>query len=147
MTSFAEVFAGVYATVAAHAQHQDAGDADGIAALYTPDAVLEVPGMGVYQGADVIRAAFADWKPKGLQRHMPVNIVITDWDDERARATTDVVFLAQGDAGWSVQIVARYHDEFRPADGKWLLSRRADEYIGFEVPSGAAAVDAPEDAS
>jgi ketosteroid isomerase-like protein len=134
VTTYAEVFAGVYAAVAAHAQHQDAGNTDGIMALYTPDAVLEVPGMGVYEGADVIRAAWDDWKPKGLQRHMPVNIVITDWDDEEARATTDVVFLAQGEGGWSVQIVARYHDVFRPVDGKWLISRRADEYIGWQPP-------------
>ena len=134
MTSYAEVFAGVYTAVAAHAQHQDAGDTDTIMALYTPDAVLEVPGMGVYEGAGVIRAAWDDWKPKGLQRHMPVNIVITDWDDEEARATTDVVFLALGDNGWSVQIVARYHDVFRQVGGKWLLSRRADEYIGWQPP-------------
>jgi len=135
MTTYAEVFAGVYTTVAAHSQYQDAGDTDAIMALYTPDAVLEVPGMGAYQGADVIRAAWDDWKPKGLQRHMPVNIVITDWDDEHARATTDVVFIARGDSGWSVQIVARYLDEFRRDGEKWLLSRRADEFIGFQPPS------------
>ena len=135
MTTYADVFAGVYTTVAAHAQHQDAGDTDGIMALYTKDAVLEVPGMGVYQGADAIRAAFDDWKPKGLQRHMPVNVVITDWDDERARATTDVVFIAQGDAGWAVRIVARYLDEFRRDGERWLLTRRADEYIGWQPPS------------
>jgi ketosteroid isomerase-like protein len=134
MATYAEVFAGVYATVAAHAQHQDAGDTDGIMALYTPDAVLEVPGMGSYEGADAIRAAWDGWKPKGPQRHMPVNIVITGWDDEEARATTDVVFLARGDNGWSVQIVARYHDAFRRVGGKWLLSRRADEYIGWQPP-------------
>jgi ketosteroid isomerase-like protein len=135
MTTYAEVFAGVYATVAAHAQHQDAGNTDAIMALYTPDAVLEVPGMGAYQGADLIRAAWDEWKPKGLQRHMPVNIVITDWNDGEARATTDVVFLAQGDNGWSVQIVARYHDVFRLVDGKWPLSRRADEFVGYQPPS------------
>jgi ketosteroid isomerase-like protein len=134
VTSFADVFAGVYATVAAHVQAQDAGDTDAIMALYTPDAVLEVPGLGVFAGADVIREAWDGWKPKGLQRHMPVNIVITDWDDEEARATTDVVFLAQGDSGWSVQTVARYHDVFRPVAGKWLLSRRADEYVGWQPP-------------
>jgi len=135
MTTYAEVFAGVYATVAAHAQHQDAGNTDAIMALYTPDAVLEVPGMGVREGADVIRAAWDDWKPKGLQRHMPVNILITDWDDDEARATTDVVFLAQGDNGWSVQIVARYHDVFRRVGGKWLLRRRADEFVGWQPPN------------
>jgi hypothetical protein len=84
VTTYAEVFAGVYTAVAAHAQQQDAGNTDGIMALYTPDAVLEVPGMGVYEGAEAIRAAWDDWKPKGLQRHMPVNVVITDWDDEEA---------------------------------------------------------------
>jgi uncharacterized protein (TIGR02246 family) len=135
MTTYADVFAGVCTTIAAHAQAQDAGDTDGMVALYTPDAVLEVPGMGTYLGADAIRAAFDDWKPKGLQRHMPVNVVITGWDGEAARATTDVVFIAQGDSGWAVQIVARYRDEFRRDGGKWLLSRRADEYIGWQPPS------------
>jgi len=135
MTTYADVFAGVYTTVAAHAQHQDAGNTDAIMALYTPDAVLEVPGMGVYEGADAIRAAWDDWKPKGLQRHMPVNIVITDWDAGQARATTDVVFIARGDSGWSVQIVARYLDEFRRDGEQWRLSRRADEYIGWQPPS------------
>lgn len=136
MTSYAEVFAGVYTAVAAHAQHQDAGDTDGIMTLYTPDAVLEVPGMGVFVGADAIRASWDNWKPKGRQRHMPVNIVITEWNDEEARATTDVVFIAQDDGGaWSVQIVARYYDVLRRAGGKWLFSRRADEYIGWAPPA------------
>ena len=134
MTSYADVFAGVYSAVAAHAQAQDAGDTDAIMALYTADAVLEVPGMGVFEGADAIRAAWDKWKPSGLQRHMPVNVVITDWDAGQARATTDVVFIAQGDAGWSIQIVARYYDELRPVDGKWRFSRRADEYVGWQPP-------------
>ena len=135
MTSYADVFAGVYTTVAVHSQAQDAGDTDGIMALYTPDAVLEVPGMGVFEGADAIRAAWDKWKPRGLQRHMPVNVVITAWDAGQARATTDVVFIAQGEAGWSVQIVARYYDVFRQVGGQWLFSRRADEYIGWAPPS------------
>jgi len=135
MTTYADVFAGVYTAVAAHAQRQDAGDTDAIMALYTQDAVLEVPGMGAFEGADAIRAAWDKWKPRGLQRHMPVNVVITDWDDQHARATTDVVFIAQGEAGWSVQIVARYLDVFRQVDGAWLFSRRADEYIGWAPPA------------
>ena len=130
MTTYAEVFAGVYTTVAAHAQHQDAGNTDGIMALYTPDAVLEVPGMGVYEGAGVIRAAWDDWKPKGLQRHMPVNTVITDWDDEEARATSDMVFLLQTKSGWSTQLVGRYDDVFHERGGRWLLHSRVASFIG-----------------
>jgi ketosteroid isomerase-like protein len=136
VTTYADVFAGVYTSVAAHAQAQDAGDTEAIMALYTPDAVLEVPGMGVFEGAEVIRGCWNKWKPQGLQRHMPVNLVITDWDDEEARATTDVVFIAQGEAGtWTVQIVARYYDTFRRAGDRWLFSRRADEYVGWAPPS------------
>ena len=33
MTSYAQVFAGVYTAIAAHAQAQDAGDTDGMVAL------------------------------------------------------------------------------------------------------------------
>ena len=135
MTSYTDVFAGVYGAIAAHAQHQDAGNTDAIMALYTPDAVLEVPGMGTFEGADAIRACWDQWKPTGLQRHMPVNVVITDWSPGHARATTDVVFIAQGDAGWAVRIVARYLDEFRRDGERWLLTRRADEYIGWQPPS------------
>jgi ketosteroid isomerase-like protein len=135
VTTYADVFAGVYTAIAAHAQAQDAGKTDDMVALYTPDAVLEVPGMGTFEGADAIRAAWDGWKPKGLQRHMPVNTVITEWDDDTARATTDVVFIAQGESGWSVQIVARYYDDFRRVGDKWLFRRRADEYIGWQPPS------------
>ena len=66
---------------------------------------------------------------------MPVNVVITDWDDSQARATTDVVYIAQGDAGWSIQIVARYQDVFRPVDGQVAAQPPADEYIGWQPPS------------
>jgi ketosteroid isomerase-like protein len=135
VTSYGDVFAGVYSAIAAHAQAQDAGKTEDIIALYTPDAVLEVPGMGTFEGADAIRAAWDQWKPKGLQRHMPVNVVITDWDEEQAQATTDVVYIAQGEAGWAIQIVARYYDVLRPVGGKWRFSRRADEYIGWQPPS------------
>jgi ketosteroid isomerase-like protein len=137
VATYADVFAGVYATVAAHSQCQDAGDTYGIMALYAPDAVLEVPGMGTYRGAEAIRAAWDQWKPRRLQRHLPVNIVITGWDDAEALATTDVVFLRLGDDGWSVGVVARYHDVFRLAGGRWLLSRRADEYVGPPLTSSS----------
>jgi len=137
VTTFAEVFAGVYASTAAHSQHQDAGNTDGIMALYTPDAVLVVPGMGTFQGADAIRATWDAWKPRGLQRHIPFNIVITDWNDDEARVSTDVIQLVQPEKNgtWTAQMAARYLDVFRPVDGQWLFSRREDLFIGFEVPS------------
>jgi ketosteroid isomerase-like protein len=134
MTTYEAVAAGVRGTIAAHAQAQDDGRTEDIVALYTPDGVLDVPGVGTYEGTDAIRAAWDEWKPNLPQRHMVTNTVITDWTDDEARATSDVVYIQLGDSGWSIQIVARYHDTFRDTDGTWLLSRRAEEWVGWQPP-------------
>jgi uncharacterized protein (TIGR02246 family) len=136
-TTYETVLAGIQATIAAHAQAQDDGRADDMAALYVKDAVLEVPGIGTYEGADAIREAWSSWTPQLPQRHMVVNTVVTDWSEREAAATSDVVFVQKGEAGWSVQMVARYHDVFRCTDGRWLLTRRADEFIGMDPPTMA----------
>jgi ketosteroid isomerase-like protein len=137
MMTFADVHAGVSATISAHAQAQDAGRTEDMVALYTPDGVLEVPGMGTYQGADTLRATWDAWKPRQPQKHMTGNVVITEWNEDTAKALTDVVFFQKGPEGWSVGIVARYLDEFRRVGGAWLIARRADEYIDWEPPATA----------
>ena len=133
MATFAEVFAGVYTTVAAHSQHQDAGNTNGIMALYRRTRSSRYRGWASSRVRTRSGRPGTAGSPGGCSAHA-VNIVITDWADEEARATTEMVFLAQGETGWSVQIVARYQDVFRPVDGRWLISRRADEYIGWQPP-------------
>ena len=137
MTTFNEVYAGVQQTIASHSQAQDDGRAEDIAVLYCEDGELIVPGMGTFQGKDVIRQTWEGWKPQQPQRHMNANVVVTEWTEDTAKATTDVVFFMKGPDGWSVGIVARYHDEFRLVGDSWLLSRRADEYVDWEPPAGA----------
>jgi hypothetical protein len=132
MTTYEAVAAGVRGALAAHAQAQDDGRTEDIIALYAPDGVLEVPGIGTFEGTDAIRKAWDEWKPRRPQRHMVTNTVITDWNNEEAGATSDVVFFQLGESGWSIQIVARYSDRFRCTDGKWLFSRRSDEYVGWQ---------------
>lgn len=44
------VVAGVRAVIRTHTQAQDAGRTDDVVALYTPDAVLELPGMDPIEG-------------------------------------------------------------------------------------------------
>ena len=73
--------------------------------------------MGTHVGHDALRAAYAKWKPRRPQRHLVVNTLVTDWSDDEATAVSDVVFLLQGDAGWAVQVVGRYHDTLHRADG------------------------------
>jgi ketosteroid isomerase-like protein len=122
--TYPEVVEGIRATLAAHAQAQDDGRTDALVALYCPDGAVEVPGMGTYEGTESIREAFSGWTPQVPQRHIVVNTVVTDWNDQEASAVTDVVFVQKAESGWAVQIVGRYHDVLRPVDGKWLLYRR-----------------------
>jgi len=35
----------------------------------------------------------------------------------------------QGDAGWAVQLVGRYHDTLHHNDGTWRFHRRAAEFV------------------
>jgi ketosteroid isomerase-like protein len=127
-TSYVEVVEGVRATIAAHAHAQDDGRADDLAVLYTPDGVVDVPGIGTFEGAEALRNVFAGWQPQGPQRHLVVNTLVTDWSNDEAQATSDVVFVARGESGWSVQVVGRYFDTFQKSDGAWLLSRRKMEF-------------------
>lgn len=142
MTTFTDVYVGVLATIAAHAQAQDDGRIDDMAALYWPDGVVVVPGMATIEGAEAIRAAFSSdgWRPDQSkpQRHVVTNTVITGWDGgATAKATSDVAMIkSEGDGSpWTTVIAARYHDEFEEKDGRWLLRRRTDEYIAWTPPT------------
>lgn len=119
------VSAEVRAVIGAHTQAQDAGRTDDIVALYTPDGVLELPGMDPVEGHDALRAAFKAWEPTQPQLHLVTNTAITSFTDEEATASSDVVFLQRGDSGWTVQIVGHYDDVLRRHEGAWRLSRRS----------------------
>ncbi|MFI9834728.1 YybH family protein [Streptomyces sp. NPDC051913] len=122
------VAAGVRAVIGAHTQAQDAGRTDEIVALYTSDAVLELPGTDPIQGHDALRAAFKGWEPTQPQLHLVTNTVVTSADLDEATAASDVAFLQRGESGWSVQVTGHYDDTLRRVDGTWLLSRRTTTY-------------------
>jgi ketosteroid isomerase-like protein len=126
---FADVLAGIRVAVAAHAQAQDDGRTDDLVELYCTDGAVEVPDVGVFEGRDVLRETFAGWAPQLPQRHVVTNTVVTDWDEREAVATSDVVFLQKTDAGWSVQVVGRYHDRFRNDAGTWRIARRQMNFV------------------
>ena len=124
------VVAGVRAVLGAHTQAQDAGRTDDIVALYTPDGVLDVPGMDPVEGHDALREAFKGWAPTQPQLHLVTNTVVTSaaGNEDEARALSDVVFLQRGEAGWAVGVVGHYDDTLRRQDGTWLLHRRKTTY-------------------
>jgi uncharacterized protein (TIGR02246 family) len=127
-TTYADVVAGIRATMAAYAHALDDGRADDVVATFCPDGVCAIPGLGTHEGRDALRAAFSQWTPVKPQRHLVLNTHVTDWDDHEATAISDVVFIVQGSAGWKIQLVGRYHDTLHHDDGAWRFHRRAAEF-------------------
>ena len=128
-TTLAEVAEGVRAAIAAYTLALDDGRTDDVVATFCPDGVSEIAGMGTYGGHDALRGAYAGWKPRRPQRHLVLNTLVTDWNDHEAEAISDVIFVLQGDAGWSIQLVGRYHDTLHHDDGTWRFHRRAAEFV------------------
>jgi 3-phenylpropionate/cinnamic acid dioxygenase small subunit len=127
--TYPEVAEGVRATLASYAQALDDGRTDDVVATFCSDGVIDIPGMGTHEGHDALRAAYAKWKPRRHQRHLVLNTLVTAWDDDAAVAVSDVVFVLQGDSGWSIQLVGRYHDTLHHDDGTWRFHRRVAEFL------------------
>jgi hypothetical protein len=129
--SFADVEAGVRTALATYSHALDDGRAEDVVATFCSDGAVDIPGMGTHAGAEALLAAYTRWRPRQPQRHLVVNTAVTDWGDDRARATSDVVFLLKGEAGWAVQVVGRYLDELhRDGDtGSWRFHRRTAEFV------------------
>jgi len=127
--TYAEVVEGVRATLAAYTHALDDGRTDDVVATFCPDGVCAIPGMGTHEGHDALRAAYDKWKPRRPQRHLVVNTLVTNWNDDEAEAISDVIFILHGESGWAIQVVGRYHDTLRHDDGTWRFHRRAAEFV------------------
>jgi hypothetical protein len=126
---YADVVEGVRAAISTYTHALDDGRTDDIVATFCADGVIEIPGMGTHEGHDAIHAAYSKWMPRQPQRHLVVNTLVTEWSPDEAKAISDVIFILQGDAGWAVQIVGRYHDTLHFDDGAWRFHRRTAEFV------------------
>jgi SnoaL-like domain len=127
---YADVVEGVRAALAAYTQALDDGRTDDVVATFCPDGAVEIPGMGTHAGHVALRAAYAGWAPRRPQRHLVLNTLVTAWDEHEATAVSDVVFVLSGKAGWSIQLVGRYHDVLHNDGGAWRFHRRVAEFEG-----------------
>ncbi len=132
--SFADVAEGVRAAIAAYAQALDDGRADDVVATFCADGVVEMPGMGTHAGTEALREAYVSWAPRKPQRHLVLNTLVTEWSDTEAKATSDLVFILLGKAGWAVQLVGRYHDVLRRDGGEWKFQHRRAEFVVADSP-------------
>jgi hypothetical protein len=129
VNDYSQVVEGVRATIAAYTHALDDGRTDDVVATFCADGGCDIPGMGNHTGHDALRGAYARWRPKRPARHLVVNTLVTEWNDHEASAISDVVFLMQGDSGWAIQIVGRYHDTLHRDDGTWRFHHRAAEFV------------------
>jgi hypothetical protein len=131
-TCYAEVAEGVRAALAVYTQALDDGRVDDVVATFCLDGVCAIPGMGTHEGHDALRAAYTRWKPRQPQRHLVLNTVIAEWNDDEATAISDVVFLLLEDSGWAVKLVGRYNDVLRHEEGTWRFHHRAATFVTHE---------------
>jgi hypothetical protein len=127
--SYAEVAAGVTATLAAYTHALDDGRTEDVVGTFCPDGSVDIPGMGIHEGHEALRAAYAQWVPRRPQRHVVVNTHVTATTDVEAHAVSDVVFLLKGDQGWAVQVVGRYSDVLHRHGDRWCFQRRTAEFV------------------
>jgi len=128
VANFADVAEAIRNTIAAYTQALDDGRVDDVVATFCPDGVCDIAGMGTYEGHDALRGAYEGWKPRGPQRHIVANTLITDWSDNEATAISDVIFMAKTDAGWQTFTVGRYEDTFHRDGDTWKFHRRAGSF-------------------
>ena len=127
--SYADVVAGVGAVCAAYTQALDDGRTEDLVATFCPDGLCDMPGLGRHVGHEALREAYGRLTPVVPQRHLVFNTLLTEWNDLEARATSDVVFLLKGTAGWAVQVVGRYHDVLHHHEsGTWRFHSRVAEF-------------------
>ncbi len=128
-SDYAQVVEGVRATLACYTQALDDGRTDDVVATFCPDGACEIPGLGTHEGHEALRQAYSTWTPRRPQRHLVLNTLVTEWNEDEARATSDVIFILQGNEGWAIQLVGRYHDVLHRIDGRWRFHRRTAEFV------------------
>ena len=117
-----------------------AGDADGVAALYADDAVLNAPGVAPARGRAPIREALA----KDIASSSEGGITLTPAPKSEVGVSGDLAwewntFTATDKAGATVD-VGKYVTVFERKDGKWLIIR--DIWNSDNAPTPPAAVPA-----
>jgi uncharacterized protein (TIGR02246 family) len=115
--------------IARYAECVDSGDADGYAALFTADGVVE-HSAGSVSGREEIRAWVADLAAqdrvgKNSRLKHVMGLPVVEGDGDRATARTYVTIPRHMDTG---EIVIRlsgvYRDECVKQDGTWLFAKR-----------------------
>ncbi len=106
----------------------DDQDWETFASLWTEDAAFVVGDMA-FEGRQSMLEFLTTCLPEGYtSKHMISRPLVELESDTRARARTDVVWIA---ANFENTIVGRYVDTFVNQDGRWLFQRREEEPVPY----------------
>jgi len=114
--------------VARVAQYADGPDVDAYVALFTADAVWDMPGAP-RRGQDEIRAGSEERRAAGTigpgsnTRHVVSTIAVTI-DGDQAVADSVWQFYADTASAPRLQLMGTYRDQCVRTDGKWKLAHR-----------------------
>ena len=105
----------------------DAADPEGVAAVFTPDATLEIPGQ-VFTGIDAVRGFYEGRREMGLQeirekrryRHYLTNHLIEITGPGAAAGKTYFMLVRNG----RIEQQGTYVDTFRKVGDDWLIASR-----------------------
>jgi ketosteroid isomerase-like protein len=105
-----------------YAALNDAGDWDGVAALYTDDGRMSRPTApdDFIGGRDAILAAFKA-RPARTTRHICANIRVTIQSETEATATSQILLFT---GAGQVPLVGTYADAFALTDTGWRFAER-----------------------
>jgi 3-phenylpropionate/cinnamic acid dioxygenase small subunit len=116
------------ALVMAYAARLDAGDLDGVTALFAHATWRSAARPGGLRGSEAVRRAYDvvrlyDGKP--CTRHAITNLTVDVLGPDRARANSCfTVFQALPDFPLQAIACGRYEDAFERADGAWCFTDR-----------------------
>jgi hypothetical protein len=126
---YADVVAGVQATIAAYSQAVDDGRTDDVVATYCADGGCDIQALGAHVGHEALRAAYAKVEPRVPQRHLVFNTHVVKWGEDEARAVSDFVFMFRRDEAWNVMLVGRYDDTLHRDGEAWRFHYRKGVFI------------------
>ncbi len=88
-----------------------------------------MPGLGRHEGHEALRAAYDQWKPRKPQRHLIINTLVTEWNEDEARATSDFVFLLLGEAGGPSASSGATTTSSTSTATRWRFHSRVGEFV------------------
>ncbi|MFP6851398.1 MAG: nuclear transport factor 2 family protein [Pseudomonas sp.] len=108
----------------------DAGDSEGLAAMFTEDGVFARPSAPhdpICGRSEILKAFRA--RPSRLSRHVTSNIVIDVVSPTEAHATSYIILYAAANDGQAPiatppHLIGTFKDTLKLVEGKWFFSQR-----------------------